>query len=140
MRREPSLRRLLAGGDRRSIARSRRAHALVERSPARIGELAELARDGDRLIAMRAVDLLEKLAHDHPEWVQPHRRLFIGPLADSDLGALSALATPGSPRHRRRCWAWCREPPDEGPMASNGRARQDDAACPWLRHERCERP
>ena len=33
---------------------------------------------------MRALDLLEKLAHDHQDWVVPHKRLFIGPLADSD--------------------------------------------------------
>jgi hypothetical protein len=33
---------------------------------------------------MRAMDLLEKLAHEHAEWVQPHKRLFIGPLADSE--------------------------------------------------------
>ena len=30
------------------------------------------------------MDLLEKLAHEHADWVQPHKRLFIGPLADSD--------------------------------------------------------
>jgi hypothetical protein len=75
---------LLRGGDRRSLARSARAATLVERSPARVADLAKLARDDDGLVAMRAIDLLEKLAHGHPEWVQPHKRLFIGPLADSD--------------------------------------------------------
>jgi hypothetical protein len=54
------------------------------RSPERIGALAQLAEDGDWLVAMRALDLLEKLAHDRPQWVQPHKRLFIGALADSD--------------------------------------------------------
>lgn len=33
---------------------------------------------------MRALDLLEKLAHDHPDWIEPHKRLFIGSLADRD--------------------------------------------------------
>lgn len=33
---------------------------------------------------MRAFDLLEKIAHEHPDCVQPHKRLFIGPFADSD--------------------------------------------------------
>jgi len=79
-----SLRRLLSGGDRRSIAHSRRARALVEAYPSYVGELANLAEDGDRLVSMRAMDLLEKLAHAHAAWVQPHKRLFIGPLADSD--------------------------------------------------------
>jgi hypothetical protein len=83
-RNERSLRALLAGGDRRSIAKSERARALVERSPARLRELAALAEDGDWLVAMRALDLLEKLAHQHPGRVQPHKRIFIGSLADSD--------------------------------------------------------
>ena len=49
-----------------------------------MSELAALARDSDWLVSMRAMDLLEKLAHEHPERVQPYRRLFIGSLADSD--------------------------------------------------------
>jgi hypothetical protein len=80
----PSLRGLLSGGDRRSVAQSTRARAVVERSPERVRDLATLAEDSDWLVAMRALDLLEKLAHGHPDWVQPHKRLFIGPLADSD--------------------------------------------------------
>jgi len=79
-----ALRPLLTGGDRRSIARSREAHALVLAEPARIAELASLATDPDWLVSMRAMDLLEKLAHEVPQSVQPHRGLFIGPLADSD--------------------------------------------------------
>jgi hypothetical protein len=78
-----TLRALLSGGDRRSIAQSNRARELL-RSPERVAELAALTADTDPLVVMRAVDLLEKLAHDHPQWVQPHRKLFIGPLADSD--------------------------------------------------------
>lgn len=79
-----SLRDLLLGGDRRSIARSGRALELVRSRPARVAEVAVLARDADPLVSQRALDLLEKLAHDHPEWIEPHKRLFIGPLADSD--------------------------------------------------------
>ena len=33
---------------------------------------------------MRALDLLEKIAHDRAELVQPYKRLFIGALAESD--------------------------------------------------------
>jgi hypothetical protein len=79
-----SLRALLSGSDRRSVAQSKRARAVVERAPDRITELAELTADRDWLVSLRALDLLEKLAHDRPDWVQPHKRLFIGPLADSD--------------------------------------------------------
>ena len=78
------LRSLLVGGDRRSIAQSNRARALVEKSPALVDELAVLASDADWLVSQRAVDLLEKLSHDHREWVEPHKQIFIGPLADSD--------------------------------------------------------
>jgi len=78
------IRRLLTGGDRRSIADSNRVRAIVEKDPARVSELAALAADEEWLIAQRAVDLMEKLAHDHPEWIEPHKKVFIGPLADSD--------------------------------------------------------
>jgi hypothetical protein len=33
---------------------------------------------------MRAVDLMEKVAHDHADWVQPHKKVLIGPLADAE--------------------------------------------------------
>lgn len=78
------LRALLAGDDRRSLARSNQARALIETSPQRIAELASLTGDADWLVGMRALDLLEKFAHTRADWVQPHRQVFIGPLADSD--------------------------------------------------------
>lgn len=77
-----SLRQLLVGGDRRSIARSNEALALLRADPARIADLVSLIDDSDWLVVMRAVDLTEKLAHEYPEWIQPHRKLLIGPLAD----------------------------------------------------------
>ena len=79
-----ALRGLLSGGDRRSIAQSKRVLALVRAAPERVGELASLADDPDRLVSMRAIDLLEKIAHEHSDWVQPHKKLFISGLADSD--------------------------------------------------------
>jgi len=50
----------------------------------RIKELADLTADEDWLVAMRAVDLLEKLAHEDAASVEPHKHIFIGELADSD--------------------------------------------------------
>ena len=103
----PALRALLSGGDRRSVAGSRIAHAAVIAEPGRVSEVAALAEDDDWLVAMRALDLLEKLAQAHPDWVQPHRRLFVGQLADGDkwevrlqiVRALPLLAwTPGERR------------------------------------------
>jgi hypothetical protein len=106
-----SLRSLLAGGDRRSIGRSNRVLALVHASPDRVAQVVALAKDADWLVSMRALDLLEKLVHDHPEWVQPYRRVFIGPLADSDRWELHlqiARALPfltWTPRERSRVLA-----------------------------------
>jgi len=77
-----SLRQLLVGGDRRSIARSNEALALLRADPARVADLVRLVHDTDWLVVMRAVDLMEKLAHARPEWIQPYRKLFIGPLAE----------------------------------------------------------
>lgn len=79
-----SLRKLLAGGDRRSIADSARARALIAKAPSRVAELAGLAEDDDPLVVMRVFDLLEKFAHEHPEWIEPHKQLFIGRHAESD--------------------------------------------------------
>jgi hypothetical protein len=76
-----SLRALLAGGDRRSIAQSNVVLRRLRADPKQIAGLASLARDSDWLVVMRVMDLLEKLAHVDPEYVRPFRRLFIGPLA-----------------------------------------------------------
>jgi HEAT repeat protein len=75
------LRALLVGGDRRSIARSNEALAVLRADEARVVELVRLLDDNDWLVVMRAMDLAEKLAHEHPEWIQAHRSVFIGPLA-----------------------------------------------------------
>lgn len=80
----PGMRALLSGGDRRSIAESKRVRILIEKNPALVTELAALTTDDDWLVTQRALDLLEKLAHDHPEWIEPHKKAFIGPLAQSD--------------------------------------------------------
>ena len=35
-------------------------------------------------MSQRALDLLEKLAHEHADWIEPYKTIFIGPLAKSD--------------------------------------------------------
>src|ERR1043166_7167326 len=79
-----SIRELLSGGDRRSIAQSSRVRAMIERDPSLVGELAALTRDEDWLVGQRALDLLEKLARDHPGWVEAHKTVFIGGAPESD--------------------------------------------------------
>lgn len=82
--RQGEIRQLLSGGDRRSIADSNRVRLLVEDNPSLVVELIALTADEDWLITQRALDLLEKLAHDHADWIAPHKTIFIGPLAASD--------------------------------------------------------
>ena len=72
-----ALRRLLDGRDSRSLAQSAAARRLVEARPARVADLAALAGHANWVVAMRALDLLEKLARAHPDWVQPHRGVFL---------------------------------------------------------------
>lgn len=79
-----SIRALLSGGDRRSLAHSKQVRAMVEENPRRIVELVRAARSRDSLVAMRAIDLLEKFAHAHNDWVKPHKKIFISSLADSE--------------------------------------------------------
>ena len=79
-----AIRPLLTGGDRRGIAQSDRVRQLVERDPALVKKLVALTNDEDWLVSQRALDLLEKLAQAHVEWIAPHKRVFIGPLAGSD--------------------------------------------------------
>ena len=69
--RPDEIRLLLSGGDRRNIADSNHVRLLIE-------------NDQDWLVAQRALDLLEKLAHEHADWIAPHKQIFIGPLAASD--------------------------------------------------------
>src|SRR5678815_1116866 len=82
--RSGAIRRMLTGGDRRSIADSNRVRRLVEDNPSLVIDVAALTADEDWLVTQRALDLLEKLAHEHPDWIAPHKQIFIGPLAASD--------------------------------------------------------
>jgi hypothetical protein len=78
------IRAMLSGGDRRSIAQSNRVRKMIESKPALVRHLASLTTDEDWLVAQRALDLMEKFAHEHPEWIEPHKKVCIGPLAASD--------------------------------------------------------
>jgi hypothetical protein len=79
-----AIRALLSGGDRRSIAKSNRVRAEIERNPALVSALVALTDDPDWLVISRALDLMEKLARDHPALIEPHKSIFTGPLAESD--------------------------------------------------------
>jgi acyl carrier protein phosphodiesterase len=71
--RRTSLRRLLAGGDRRSIVGADRVLSILRAQPERIRDVAMLADDEDWLVSMRALDVLEKIAHHQADWIRPDR-------------------------------------------------------------------
>jgi hypothetical protein len=64
-----------------------------------------LTKDQDWLVIMRATDLLEKLAHEHPEWVEPYKEVFLS-LANSDKWEIRLQVVRALPlfnwRHRER--------------------------------------
>lgn len=66
-----SLRRLLTGGDLRSIAGSDDAVNMVKNQHD-FDELISFIFDSDRLLAMRAVDAVEKITRLHPEYLVTH--------------------------------------------------------------------
>ncbi len=107
----PSPRALLSGGDRRSIARSEELLALVLEDRHLVREVARLVRDDNPLVAMRAFDLMEKLAHERPAWIQRYRGLFAGPAAENgswEIRLQIARALPllhWTPRERPRVLA-----------------------------------
>ncbi len=71
------LRDLLTGGDRRSIARADEALQIALADRKAVDELARLTADPDPLVASRSLDVLEKLVHKVPEWIEPHRMVFL---------------------------------------------------------------
>ena len=75
---------MLSGGDRRSIADSNRVRLLIENDPSLLEQLVALTQDENWLIVQRALDLLEKIAQEHPDWVEPYKKLFIGPLSQRE--------------------------------------------------------
>ncbi|MCC6736327.1 MAG: HEAT repeat domain-containing protein [Bauldia sp.] len=108
----------LSGGDRRSIAKAPEALDLVLADPASVASLVSLTRHESWLVRMRALDLLEKLAHRRRELVEPYRDVFLGPAAEAEqwevrLQVVRALPLfDWSPAERKRAVAILRENAD----------------------------
>jgi hypothetical protein len=82
------LRKMLAGGDRRSIGRADEAVAVLRYAPGRVAELVELLWDSEAVVRMRAADALEKLSRDAVEWLEPmlepYRMNLLGLMAETE--------------------------------------------------------
>lgn len=77
----PPVLRKLAGGDRRSIGRANEVVADVLAEPRLFAILFSGLRSQDAVLRARAADAVEKITARRPEYLRPHRRALIGPLA-----------------------------------------------------------
>ncbi len=75
------IRKLLAGGDRRSIGRSAQVVADVLAHPERFGAVIAAISGDDPVIRMRAADVAERSPHSAPSCWGPRKRLLLDDLA-----------------------------------------------------------
>lgn len=78
---EEQLRRLLSGGDRRSIGRVGEAASRIARVPSGVSAAVRLMCDADPVVSMRAADALEKATRAAPDRLSPHKRALLGVIA-----------------------------------------------------------
>lgn len=67
----------LKGGDRRSIGKADQVTRQVAKNPKLFPELISGFLDPDPLIRMRCADAVEKITRQHPELLQPWKRLIL---------------------------------------------------------------
>ena len=67
----PHFLELLRGGDLRSIGKSTAVFAMVS-NQSMFDELWTALFSDDRLVVMRAADVIEKVTLNHPEWLHNH--------------------------------------------------------------------
>ena len=78
---ENSILRKLEGGDPRSMGQVLLVAGEVEANPARLAELFEGAAGPDRLVKLRAVQVIEIVTQDHPEYLEPYKAALLDVLA-----------------------------------------------------------
>jgi hypothetical protein len=71
----------LRGGDRRMVRGVDEVVEQVRAQPALFGQLIAGMQSDDPLIRMRSADAAEKLTVDHPEWLQPHKRILLNDIS-----------------------------------------------------------
>lgn len=78
-----TLRRLLEGGDCRSLGHAEDVLAIVKRDPRKIDALMKCLWDSDPCVAMQAADLMEKLSREQPSLLQRYKRELLGLAAET---------------------------------------------------------
>lgn len=72
---------LLRGGDRRMVRGVAEVVEQVRASPAMFDQLIAGMQYDDPLVRMRSADAAEKLTRDHPDWLQPHKRILLNDIS-----------------------------------------------------------
>jgi len=68
---------MLKGGDRRSIGRVNEVVRIVDTDPESFRMLLEGLLSDDEVVRMRCADAIEKVAHTHSNWLNPHAQFFL---------------------------------------------------------------
>lgn len=71
----------LKGGDRRSIGRSEEVVQDVLHDPSQFKKLLLGMLHDDPVVRMRTADAVEKITNSHPEYLEPHKSLFLEQIA-----------------------------------------------------------
>ena len=80
----PGLLDKLQGGDRRSIGRSEEVVSDVLAEPELFSELFEGMLGDDPLVRTRAADAVEKVTHEHPEYLQTYKARILQHVAQME--------------------------------------------------------
>lgn len=64
---------ILKGGDLRSIGRANQLIVIVKNQQD-FDQLFQFLLNGERVQAMRAADAIEKITHNHPEYIKTHKK------------------------------------------------------------------
>jgi HEAT repeat protein len=73
---------LLRGGDRRMVRGVAEVIEQVRAQPALFDQLIAGMQHDDPLVRMRSADAAEKLTRDHPDWLQPHKRILLNDISE----------------------------------------------------------
>lgn len=71
----------LRGGDLRSIGRANEVVSEVLQNPSLFEQILRGILHEDPIVAMRSADVVEKVTIQHPEWLQPYKKLLLTEIA-----------------------------------------------------------
>jgi len=74
--------KLLSGGNLRTVGKSEEVVKMVLSKPGLFRDVVSAILSDNAGIRMRASDAVEKITRLHPEWLEPHKKLFINRIAE----------------------------------------------------------